>query len=256
MSVLELDKVSKSFGGVMAVHRLSFRIEPGQVTALIGPNGAGKTTVFNLVTGIYREDEGSIRFKGQTLNGLKPSAIASRGIARTFQNLQVFENMSVAENVMTGRHIWTRSGFIQAALGLPACRRENRRCREAALRCLEEVKLADRADDNAGVLPFGQQRLLEVARAMAMEPELLLLDEPAAGLPAGESREMEKAVRRLADSGTAVLLVEHDMETVMSLADNIVVMNFGAKIAEGDPESIQKNDEVIKAYLGEDEEYA
>ena len=253
---LAVDKVSKSFGGVMAVDRVSFVIEAGQICALIGPNGAGKTTLFNLITGIYRPDEGRILFKDRLITRAKSSDIAALGIARTFQNLQVFENMTVIENVMAGRHIRTSAGLLAAALGLPGRRREDALCRAESMHCLEKVGLAERADDNAGILAFGQQRLLEIARAIAMKPELLLLDEPAAGLPASESQEMEQVARSLADAGTAILLVEHDMETVMSLADNIVVMNFGVKIAEGDPENIQKNPEVIKAYLGEDTDYA
>jgi branched-chain amino acid transport system ATP-binding protein len=252
VTILEIKDVGKSFGGVTAVDGVSCAVKAGQICALIGPNGAGKTTLFNIITGIYAPDVGQVYFQGRRISGYKPYQIARLGITRTFQNLQIFGNMTVRENVMVGRHLQTRTGLLNAALGLPASRRENMDTYRIADQLLYEVGLAHLADDNAANLALGEQRLLEIARAMALKPRLLLLDEPAAGLPGGETRELEKVIIRLREQGTSILLVEHDMETVMSLADNIVVMDFGRKIAEGSPSQIQKNSKVIKAYLGED----
>lgn len=253
MSILHIESAAKYFGGVTAVDGVSFEINHGEICALIGPNGAGKTTLFNLITGIYAPDAGQIHLENQLISGLKPYEIARLGITRTFQNLQVFANMTVRENVMVGRHLRTRTNLFTAALGLPFSRHEHRVSSQAADRFLTDVGLLHLADQNAANLALGQQRLLEIARAMALEPRLLLLDEPAAGLPGGETRELEKLIQQLRENGTSILLVEHDMETVMNLADKIVVMDFGRKIAEGTPEEIQKNPQVIKAYLGEDD---
>lgn len=253
MSILEMVDISKYFGGVIAVDGVSCSIKAGEICALIGPNGAGKTTLFNVITGIYAPDAGQVYFDKQLISGLKPYQIARIGITRTFQNLQVFDNMTVRENVMVGRHLLTKTGLFAAALGLPFSRRENRLTYKNADHYLSEVGLAHLADENAANLALGQQKLLEIARAMALEPRLLLLDEPAAGLPGGETRELEKLILQLKEKGTTILLVEHDMETVMNLADNIVVMDFGRKIAEGTPEEIQRNPQVIKAYLGEED---
>ncbi|MGE5405812.1 MAG: ABC transporter ATP-binding protein [Candidatus Saccharibacteria bacterium] len=253
MSFLEVKAVIKNFGGVVAVDDVTFDVHRGQIAALIGPNGAGKTTMFNMITGVYPPSSGEISFMGRPISGLKPNQIAKKGIARTFQNLQVFENMTVIENVMVGRHIRTKTGLLCAAFGLPSSRNEDREARAFSMKLLEEIGLVDKAEEEAANLAFGEQRLLEIARAMALEPELLLLDEPAAGLPGGETRKLERLICKLRDKGTTILLVEHDMETVMSLADNIVVLDFAKKIAEGTPEQIQQNHAVIAAYLGEDD---
>lgn len=253
MSILDIDNVGKYFGGVIAVDGVSFHINSGEICALIGPNGAGKTTLFNVITGIYAPDAGQVIFNKQVISGLKPFQIARLGITRTFQNLQLFANMTVRENVMVGRHLLSKTGLLTAALGLPFSRRENQLTIRSADHYLHEVGLSALADEPASNLALGQQKLLEIARAMALEPRLLLLDEPAAGLPGGETRELEKLILRLKENGTAILLVEHDMETVMNLADRIVVMDFGRKLAEGTPEEIQKNQLVIKAYLGEED---
>lgn len=256
MSLLDVRNLSMVFGGVTALDHVSFAMETGKITAVIGPNGAGKTTLFNLITGMYRPSSGEIRYKERLISGLKPNQIAAAGIARTFQNLQVFENMTVVENVMVGCHLRTRSGLLAAAFRLPAAAREQRAARQHAMSMLEKVGLAAMAEEDAGDLAFGQQRLLEIARAMAMSPKLLLLDEPAAGLSGMETRELEQLILQLKSDGTAILLVEHDMETVMTLADHIAVLDFGVKIAEGSPEEIQRNRDVIAAYLGEEDQNA
>lgn len=254
--LLELGGVSKHFGGITAVKEVSFGIAQGSIVALIGPNGAGKTTIFNLITGTLKPDQGTIIMNGQSLVELKSFQMAARGITRTFQNIQLFNTMTVLENVMIGAHLNGKKGFLQALLSSPGRSREEKKIREGAYVLLDEIGLADSAALRASALPFGKQRLLEIARALASDPSLLLLDEPAAGLNVVESGILTNYLQKLKKRGIAMILIEHDMETVMGAADRIVVLNFGEMIAEGTPDEIQANPSVIKAYLGEEEQIA
>jgi branched-chain amino acid transport system ATP-binding protein len=252
MALLTLEDVSISFGGLQAVRQVSFQVQPGQIKALIGPNGAGKTTLFNLITGMLAPDQGQILFAGQPIQGLPPFQIASRGISRTFQIVQLFGHMTVLENVMVGRHCRTRAGLLTAALRLPGGRREEAAIRAQSLEWLEFVGLAARAEDYAANLPLGPQRLLEIARALATEPKLLLLDEPAAGLDMTETERLKDFIFAIRERGITVLLVEHDMSLTMEVADDIVVLDHGELLAEGPPRYIQRHPAVIAAYLGQD----
>ncbi|HEY5669468.1 MAG TPA: ABC transporter ATP-binding protein [Anaerolineales bacterium] len=251
-NLLSIKELRKWFGGLMAVNRISFDVKHGEIVALIGPNGAGKTTIFNLITGFHPIDDGEIRFNEKRIDGLNPHKIVQEGIVRTFQNLQVFNHMSVLENVKVGLHLQGHSGMITSALRMPSARQEEREFHQKALHYLEQVGLVERANDLARNLPFGQQRLLEIARALAVQPQLLLLDEPAAGLTVPETNNLDELICRLQENGLTILLVEHDMGLVMGIADRVVVLHYGTKIAEGTPEEVQSNSEVIRAYLGED----
>jgi branched-chain amino acid transport system ATP-binding protein len=253
--MLQIENVTKSFGGLTALADVSFNVTQGQIKSLIGPNGAGKTTLYNIVTGVEPLTEGAIWFLGQRIDGLKPHVITKRGIARTFQNVELFENMSVIENVMLGRHARTKTGVFTNALRLPGARGEEHEIVNHSLELLEFVGLGERVHEDSSGLPFGLQRYLEIARALATEPRLLLLDEPASGLDNAEAQTLCELILRIRDTGVTVLLVEHNMEVAMELSDEIVVLNYGMKIAEGTPREVQDNAEVISAYLG-DEAYA
>jgi branched-chain amino acid transport system ATP-binding protein len=249
---LRLKEVSLSFGGLQAVDGVSFGVTAGAIKAVIGPNGAGKTTLFNLVTGFLAPDEGRIIFRGQEIQGQPAYAIARRGIARTFQLVQLFEHMTVLENVMVGRHRLSRAGLLSGALQFPWTRAEEKVIQQKARETLEFVGLADRAHQPAAVLPLGLRRLLEIARALASNPAILLLDEPASGLDAVETDRLKEMILGLQDQGLTILLVEHDMALTMEVAQEIAVLNYGKLIADGPPRAIQKNPEVIAAYLGTD----
>jgi branched-chain amino acid transport system ATP-binding protein len=250
--MLELKNVGISFGGLQAVKGVSFGIRQGQIKALIGPNGAGKTTLFNLITGMLKLDHGVILFQNQGIQGLPPFQIAARGISRTFQIVQLFSHMTVLENVMVGRHVRTQTGLLSAALRLPAGRQEEAAIRAQSQQWLDFIGLSARADDYASNLPLGHQRLLEIARALATDPRLLLLDEPAAGLGMNETERLKELIFAIQARGVSVLLVEHDMSLTMEVADEIVVLDHGELLAEGSPREIQRHPAVISAYLGRD----
>jgi branched-chain amino acid transport system ATP-binding protein len=251
-TLLELQDVSLAFGGLQAVEQVSFGVSRGAVKAVIGPNGAGKTTLFNLVTGFLAPQKGRIVFEGEEIQGRPAYAIAARGIARTFQLVQLFDHLTVLENVMVGCHRLSKSGMLAGALRLPWTLAEEKVIRHKAREALEFVGLADRAQQRAAILPLGLKRLLEIARALAAAPLLLLLDEPASGLDAVETDRLRDMILALKDLGVTILLVEHDMGLTMEVADEIAVLNYGKLIADGAPRAIQKNPEVITAYLGTD----
>jgi branched-chain amino acid transport system permease protein len=250
--VLQARDLRKAFGGVVAVANVDLEVHPGAIHAIIGPNGAGKTTILNLISGLLPADRGEIRFFGHRLDGMRPSERAALGLARTFQNLQIFGNMTVLENVMVGRHLKSRCGMLTSALRIPRARREERAIEEGALRYLEILGLATHRDEPAGGLPFGQQRLLEIARALATEPRVLLLDEPAAGLNPSEADRLGEVIFSIRERGITVVLVEHHMDLVMRVSDTVLVLNYGEVLAQGSPASIQGDPTVIQAYLGAD----
>ncbi|WP_200176725.1 ABC transporter ATP-binding protein [Ectothiorhodospira shaposhnikovii] len=248
--LLEVRGLGKAFGGVHAVDDLSFRILPGEVYAVIGPNGAGKTTLFNLITGLYQPDQGEISLKGEAVQGLPPERLARLGMSRTFQNLQICMNMTALENVMLGRHLHLKRNFLAALLRWPSLRASERTCRAQAEELIRFVGCGDYVDADAAAMPYGALKRLEIARALATQPSILLLDEPAAGLNSTETAALEQLIRKVAAGGITVVLVEHDMKLVMSISDRVLVLDYGRKLAEGTPREIRDNPDVIAAYLG------
>ncbi len=253
MTLLSVQELSKRFGGLQAIDRVSFSVPQGAIKALIGPNGAGKTTLFNLISGVLEQDSGYITFDGKPVHGLRPHQIAAKGIVRTFQHIRLFPNMTALENVMIGRHIHSRAGFVSGMLSLPFTRKEEKAIARKGREVMDFLGIADIADADATSLAYGQQRIVELGRALACEPRLLLLDEPAAGLNMRETAEMAALIGRIRKLGITVFLVEHDMSLVMNISDEVMVLSYGQKIAEDRPLAIQKNSEVIKVYLGEDD---
>jgi branched-chain amino acid transport system ATP-binding protein len=251
MSLLNATQVVKRFGGLIAVNKMNFHLEKGEIVSIIGPNGAGKTTFFNTITGIYKPEEGSIIFNGKSLVGLRPDQIAERGISRTFQNIRLFSNMTVIENILVGMHPHLKQSAVDSVFRLPSFKKEELNAEKKAEELMEYVGLKDVGNELAKNLPYGGQRRVEIARALAADPLLLLLDEPTAGMNPLETEDAIKLFRRIRDErGITVLLIEHDMRVVMNISERISVMDYGEKIAEGSPVEIRANPRVVEAYLG------
>ncbi len=251
MALLEIKNMTKTFGGLKAISDITFSLEKGRIVSIIGPNGAGKTTFFNTLTGIYKPDSGSIKFNNKSLVGLSTDKIAAKGIARTFQNIRLFQEMTVIENILVGMHVTLKQSALQALFRSPSYRTEEEKGEQKALRLMKYVGLKNVGNELAKNLPYGDQRRLEIARALAADPQLLLLDEPAAGMNPQETDRITQLFREIRDDmGITILLIEHDMRVVMKISEDICVMDYGEKIAEGTPAEIRSNTRVIEAYLG------
>ncbi len=254
MSLLELRNVTKVFGGVVAMDKLSFKVEKGDIYGIIGPNGAGKTTAFNCITGIYKPEEGEIIWKDENIAGMHPCDIAGKGIVRTFQNIRLFGKMSVAENIISGRHQKSKQTWFQGLFSTPFYRKDEKENWLKVKEIMKLMGLSEYATIPTQSLAYGIQRRVEIGRALATEPELLILDEPAAGLNEKETLELMELIKKIKDEGITILLIEHDMDMVMQLVNKITVINFGKKISEGDPDYIQNDPVVIEAYLGSEDD--